>query len=57
MEPQFVITSYNISGGSRFPRWGRGPIRGHGPQTQALFSENVCENERIVSHGGGGCPP
>ena len=25
---------------------------GHGPQTQMLFSENVCENNRIGSHGG-----
>ena len=33
---------------------GRAPImRGHGPPTWALFSENVCENERIGSHRGG----
>ena len=29
-------------------------FRGHGPPTQVLFGENVCENERIGSHGGGG---
>ena len=33
-------------------------FRGHGPPTQVLFSENVCENERIGSHRGvGGCAP
>ena len=26
------------------------PLGGHGPQTQALFGENICENERIGSH-------
>ena len=26
---------------------------GHGPPMQALFSENVCQNERIESHRGG----
>ena len=25
------------------------PLGGHGPLTQALFSENVCKNERIGS--------
>ena len=42
------------SGGSRISRrGGRAPImRGHGPPTWALFSENVCENERIGSHRG-----
>ena len=33
---------------------GRGPVRGRGPLTWALFTKNVCENERIWSHGGGG---
>ena len=40
---------------------GHAPIRwGHGPLMWALFSENVCKNERIGSHGGGmhwACPP
>ena len=41
-----------------FPVGGRGPFfRGHGPPTWALFSENVCENERIGSHWGGGRAP
>ena len=36
-----------------FPVGGRSPVRGvHGPPTQVLFGENVCENERIGSHGG-----
>ena len=26
------------------------PVGGRGPSTRALFSENVCENERIGSH-------
>ena len=30
------------------------PLGGCGPPTWALFSENVCENKRIGSHGGGG---
>ena len=30
---------------------------GRGPLTWVLFSENVCENERIGSHGGGGRAP
>ena len=30
------------------------PVGGRGPPTWALFGENVCENERIGSHGGGG---
>ena len=29
------------------------PVRGHGPLTQFLFGENVCENERIGSRRGG----
>ena len=36
------------------------PLGGHGPLIRALFSENVCENERIGSHRGGralGTPP
>ena len=37
-----------------FPVGGRAPVRGCGPPTWAFFSENVCENERIGSHGGGG---
>ena len=32
------------------------PIGGHGPPTQALFGENVCENERIGSHSGWRAP-
>ena len=36
-----------------FPMGGRAPIRrGFGPPTRVLFSENVCENERIGSHRG-----
>ena len=30
------------------------PVGGRGPPTWALFGENVCKNERIGSHGGGG---
>ena len=38
-----------------FPIGGCGPtLGGHGPPTWALFGENVCENERIGSRGGGG---
>ena len=37
-----------------FPLGGLGPIGGgdwgHGPPTQVLLGENVCENERIGSH-------
>ena len=36
------------------------PLGGCGPPTQALFGENVCENERIGSHRGWcvpGTPP
>ena len=45
-----------------FPVGGCAPIReGCGPPTWALFIKNVCENERIGSHGGvyplGGCGP
>ena len=36
------------SGGSRISHWG------HGPLTRVLFSENMCENKRIGSHGGMG---
>ena len=39
-----------------FPLWGGG---GRRPATQALFGENVCENERIGSSWGaraGGAP-
>ena len=31
------------------------PLGGHGPPTWVLFGKNECENERILSHGGGGC--
>ena len=31
---------------------GKDPLGEHGPSTQELFSENVCENERIGSPGG-----
>ena len=43
-------------GGGRAPvRGGHGPIRGgRGPPMWALFGENVCKNERIGSHRGGG---
>ena len=37
--------------GGACTRWGGG---GRGPPTWALFGENVCKNERIGSHGGGG---
>ena len=43
-----------------FPVGGRAPVGGRGPPTWALFSENVCKNERIGFHGGGhvpGTPP
>ena len=44
-----------------FPiRGGVHPLGGRGPPTQVLFSENVCENERIGSHRGWhalGTPP
>ena len=42
------------SGGARISHWGRGaePL-GAQPPMQALFGENVCENERIGSHWGG----
>ena len=32
------------------------PLGGHGPPMQVLFSENVCENERIGSHRGRRAP-
>ena len=37
-----------------FPIGGVHPLGGggHGPPMQALFDENVCENERIGSHRG-----
>ena len=43
-----------------FSKGGHAPVRrGRGPLTWALFSENVCENKRIGSHGGRalGMPP
>ena len=42
-----------------FPIGGHAPVGGHAPPTWALFSENVCENERIGFHGGRapGTPP
>ena len=44
-----------ISGGSRISRRGGvHPLGGREPPTWPLFGENVCENERIGSHGGGG---
>ena len=33
-------------------RGGMDPLGGCGPQKQALFGKNVCENERIGSRGG-----
>ena len=49
------------SGGSRISRRGgvHPLVGGRGPPTWALFSENVCENERSGSHGGRapGTPP
>ena len=32
------------------------PLGGHGPLMRALFSENVCETERIGSHRGWRAP-
>ena len=32
------------------------PLGGHGPLVWVLFSENVCDNERIGSHRGGRAP-
>ena len=46
-----------VSGGSRISRRGACTRWGRGPPTQVLFGENVCENERIGSHGGGGRAP
>ena len=42
-----------------FPVGGRGPVVGCGPLTWALFTKNVCKNERIGSVGGHalGLPP
>ena len=37
-----------------FPVGGRALVGGCGPPMQALFGENVCKNERIGSHAGGG---
>ena len=37
------------SGGTRISHW-----EGVGPPTRALFGENVCKNERIMSRRGGG---
>ena len=31
------------------------PLGGHGPPMWALFTENVCKNERIESRRGGAC--
>ena len=46
-----------ISGGSRIScRGGVHLLGGHGPPMWALFGENVCENERIGSHGRGHAP-
>ena len=41
-----------------FPVGGGGvhPLGGHGPPMWVLFAKNVCENERIGSHGGGHAP-
>ena len=36
-----------------FPEGGSRPVGGRRPLMQALFSENVCENERIGSRGRG----
>ena len=40
-----------------FPVGGGVHPLGRGPLKWALFSENVCENERIGSHRGGACAP
>ena len=41
-----VLKQISISGGSRISRRGDvDPLGGRGPPTQALFGENVCENE------------
>ena len=37
-----------------FPLGGCQAIEGHRPPMWALFSKNICENERIGSHWGGG---
>ena len=36
------------------PIGGMDPLGGHGPPMWALFTKNVCENERIGSHRGCG---
>ena len=40
-----------------FPVGGVDPLGGRGRLTWALFTKNVCKNERIGSHGGGGRAP
>ena len=67
LRPAAILESYNGSFGideycthsypvadQGFPFGGVRPLGGHGPPTQTVFGENVCENERIGSHRGGG---
>ena len=51
----YIPDSKRVSGGSRISR--RGGVHslgGRGPPMWPLFDENVCKNERIGSHRGGG---
>ena len=55
-EPKKVYVTLS-NGGSRIShRGGVHLFGGHGPPLRALFSENVCENERIGSHRGRHAP-
>ena len=55
-ESIFLIHQQSTVADPGFPVGGHGPVRGHGPLTQALFGENVCENERIGSRRGWRAP-
>ena len=55
----FVLLYYQYKDAHCVLQWqiqdlprGRGPVRGRGPPMRVLFSENVCENERIASRRG-----
>ena len=51
-ETTFQILVY-CSGGYRISRRGRGPVRGgHGPPTQALFSEMYAKMKELGPHRG-----
>ena len=55
-EPSLYLEPAATRGGSRISHWegGANPHwRGCQPLTQALFSENICKNERIWSCWGG----